>query len=190
MKVHLQKAYNNAPVTLFRISEAMSFEDAWASMASDISMVVLLGHGNHETFRAYSVYGNNGKVDQNSSIYLFPDDIGGLASKNIKTVFIAGCQSTNADTTVIGEDVASAFLQISGVESVVAFNGACDLRFYPNGYTIFSCGNKFYLSEEEFIAAEGVMRLTAENDAINRETLYDVGKRFSTKDLCKKIKEM
>jgi hypothetical protein len=203
----LKRAYRtkivfDANVTLIDMEdmaeEGKSFEDAWEDMADGVAMVVLIGHGNVGEFRIRTGI----LPDKSYHTYIDSNFISNLADKNIETVFIAGCQTRNPNVTTVGGDIASSFLLIPGVESVVAFDGICNIGFNAGKITRFYCGdevlrNDWWSGDEDnpntVGKAEGVVYLTANaNGSINSTTLFEVGGEhiFYTKNLCEAIKEV
>jgi hypothetical protein len=203
----LKAAYNGAVVNVIQLSKNEPFADVWSSMErmeGSISMVVLIGHGNETFFQAYTNYLENGKKDPNpdNHVRITLNEISNLASKSIETVFIAGCTSTRTSINIVGGDTASAFLQISGVRSVVAFDGFCIATVSPFGNTRFFCSDIAIQKKQGDVAdyhpfvydpdAVGVTLLTVDNNgALKRGNppLYDIGMvhSFNIAGLCKKL---
>jgi hypothetical protein len=201
MRIQLIRAYWTY-VELIPLSEEASFADIWADMNDSytIPMVVLLGHGRHNLFETYRSYLDDGELD------LEPDNhkkininyVRNLDNKNIETIFIAACNTTKIMDDE--EDIASVFLQIPDVESVVAFDGYIHYLELKHGRTRFYCG--YYTNEgkedeepegemESYSYPEGVMLLTVnENDEIEPELLFGIGSSniFDIAALCNELK--
>ena len=152
------------------MSDYNQFDKDWRSM-TDVAFVGILGHGNPSTLRLYTAY-KDGQEDTANHKRINYSQIIQLQATNAGTIFIGSCNTAKNDTKWGEKYVANGFLQISGVNSVVAADGYEYMRVsWPGlGNTRFKADYYKDGTKGDYSAPKGCILLTKNRKKLQMNT--------------------